>query len=92
MLEPDHLFSIIKPAFSIPVFKLNEKKSNTVLWSEQKFNHANGIGRAVPLFFRNECWIYITIWLHRHESFSNETQHGEPVYHIFTMVTEELIN
>ena len=46
-----------------------KKNADTVLWTERKFQCANGIGRGSPLYVNQESWNHFLFWLHRHEGF-----------------------
>ena len=46
-----------------------KKNADSVLWTELKFNRANGIGKSNPMFISYECWAYFCHRLREHESF-----------------------
>ena len=46
-----------------------KKNADLVLWTERKFNRANGIGRSSPMYVSSECWAYFCHRLREHESF-----------------------
>ena len=52
---------------------LKEMKQNadSFLWTERKFNAANGIGRAPSIFVSIECWKYFCARLEEDESFDD---------------------
>ena len=63
------LFANLNTSFFFPesshhcVFRfLTQMKCNadSVLWTKRNFKNENSIGRSLPLFVNNECWIYFT--------------------------------
>ena len=54
-----------------------KKNADSVLWTERKFQRANGIGRCTPVFVNNECWIYFCSRLRKHPSYSEHNFDGK---------------
>ena len=47
-----------------------KKNADKVLWTERKFQRANGIDRGSPLYVNQESWNYFLFRLCRHEGFA----------------------